>query len=212
MPPTQPDFDALKASMHNAANGFRNSAMEMDKTTNEIYKIQHMAAADMARQLNRIQAQLTRMERNLVRQASRSYVSDPSIHQQYLSICLPLTEVRNYSDNNNLARTFNSRIVDERHRLEPLYNMENELIPGFPQTGEEIKKLNGKSDICQTYFWFYSKTVCVVGASVDALLKALGLPIKGRMDAKKRRFCRYIGLMINERGISVRGEREQIRG
>ena len=73
----QPDFNILTVSMGNTAAGLRNAAAEMDNATTEISKIQHMAAADIARQLLRMQQQLDRIERNqqnMVRQFTRSYV------------------------------------------------------------------------------------------------------------------------------------------
>ncbi|KAI5851196.1 hypothetical protein DFP73DRAFT_610055 [Morchella snyderi] len=107
--------------MTNTANGFRNVAAEMDNASTEIDKIQNMAAANIVRQLTQMQAQLNRMEQgqqNILRQLSRS-------------------------ENNNLARLFNSRVADKTHRLEPLYDMNNELIADFPQTSADINELNG---------------------------------------------------------------------
>jgi hypothetical protein len=70
----QPDFNALRDSMTNTAEGFRNAAAEMDNTATEMDKIQPMAAANIVRQLTQIQAQINRMEQNILRQLSRSYV------------------------------------------------------------------------------------------------------------------------------------------
>ena len=55
----QPDLNILTASMTNTANGLRNAAAEMDNATTEISKIQHTAAADIVRQLARMQVYTT---------------------------------------------------------------------------------------------------------------------------------------------------------
>lgn len=64
--------------MTNTANGFQNAAAEMDNTTMEIDKIQNMAAVNIAavsivHQLRQVQAQMNRMEQNILRQLSHSY-------------------------------------------------------------------------------------------------------------------------------------------
>ncbi|KAF8472127.1 hypothetical protein BDZ91DRAFT_717275 [Kalaharituber pfeilii] len=149
----QPDFQTLRTSMTNVANGFRNTAVEIETAATEIDKIQHMAAANIIRQLERMQQQMTRMEENLLnvlRQLSRS-------------------------ENNNIARIFNSRVAHDTYQLAPLYDINNEVIENFPQTSNDIKELNAEG--------------------VNTLLRALGLPVNGRLDAKRERLRRYIGVM-----------------
>ncbi|KAF8468242.1 hypothetical protein BDZ91DRAFT_848079 [Kalaharituber pfeilii] len=146
----QPDFQTLRTSMTNAANGFRNTAVEIETAAKEIDKIQNMAAANIIRQLERMQQQMTRMEENLLRQLSRS-------------------------ENNNIARIFNSRVAHDTNQLAPLYDINNEVIENFPQTSNDIKELNAEG--------------------LNTLLRALGLPVNGRLDAKRERLRRYIGVM-----------------
>lgn len=60
---------------------------------------------------------------------------------------------------------FHSRVADETHRLEPLYDVDNEIIKDFPQTSSDINRFNGKLDSYQKHIrlnlidvCFYSQT------------------------------------------------------
>ncbi|KAF8470059.1 hypothetical protein BDZ91DRAFT_719828 [Kalaharituber pfeilii] len=81
------------------------------------------------------------------------------------------------SETNNLSRIRNAKIYEATAHLEPLRDLHNIPIPGFPRTPREITEL-GEGDI-------------------NRLLAALGLPWEeGSLVDKKDRFRIYIGLSV----------------
>jgi len=135
--------------MTNTANGLRTAATELDNANTEMVKIQNIAAVNMGNQLNQIQEQIRRMEnqiqeqirgmeQRILRQQSRSCVDRVHLFQESNSM-LTIS-----SEKNNLARLFNSRVAHETHHLEPLYNMDDELIVDFPLTSADINGLDGE--------------------------------------------------------------------
>ena len=99
-------------------------------------KIQHMAAADIIRQLDRMQQQMTRMEQNLLRQLSRSYVFIIFFKKE------SSTDIR-------VVRTAISR-ESSTHGLPTIYIDWNhctiqttKLSRISPETSADVKELNG---------------------------------------------------------------------
>ena len=92
----QPDFNVMRASITNTANGLRTAATELDNANTEMVKIQNLAAVNMLNQLNQIQEQIRRMEQNqlnqfqeirrmeqrILRQLSRSCVDTVHLFQE----------------------------------------------------------------------------------------------------------------------------------
>ena len=58
----QPDFNVLRASMTNTANGLRSAAGEMDTASTEMDKIQNMAAVNIPEKLNQTLLRMDQMD------------------------------------------------------------------------------------------------------------------------------------------------------
>ncbi|RPB20655.1 hypothetical protein L211DRAFT_841581 [Terfezia boudieri ATCC MYA-4762] len=161
----QPDFNVIQASMTSTANGLRTAATELDNL-NQIQE-------QMRGMEQRIQQQMGQLEQRIQQQMGQL---EQRIQQQMGQMEQRVLGKLSRFENNNLARLFNSRISHETHQLEPFYNIENELIEGFPPTSADINGLDA--------------------AGVERLLRELGLPVAGRLNDKRKRFRRYIGLMV----------------
>ncbi|KAF8458423.1 hypothetical protein BGX38DRAFT_1085245 [Terfezia claveryi] len=78
-------------------------------------------------------------------------------------------------DRNNFARLMNSTITHSATPIEPLYNVQNQLIHNFPPTAAHVRALTG--------------------AEIDVLLNALGLPLNGLVEVRRARLSRHVGLI-----------------
>lgn len=86
----QPDFNVLRASMTNTANGLRTAATEMDTATTEMDKIQNMAAVNIAEQLNQILVQIAQMDQNMAQIRQDMARMEQNILQQLSRSCVDL--------------------------------------------------------------------------------------------------------------------------
>ncbi|RPA89443.1 hypothetical protein L873DRAFT_1849288 [Choiromyces venosus 120613-1] len=80
-------------------------------------------------------------------------------------------------DHNNFMRLLNSSITHSDIHLQTLYDILNQPIEGFPQTGAHLRAFD------------------VIGGQLKALLKVLDLPVDGDIEDCRRRFMKYIGLV-----------------
>ncbi|KAG0632718.1 hypothetical protein HOY80DRAFT_764548 [Tuber brumale] len=77
-------------------------------------------------------------------------------------------------DKNSVARAANNSVDCDSAPLEPFYGLNGKLIPRFPATLGDIKKLSSDR--------------------VDRLLLALGLDVVGTLKVRRRRLRKHIGL------------------
>ncbi|KAA6408953.1 MAG: hypothetical protein FRX48_07297 [Lasallia pustulata] len=80
-------------------------------------------------------------------------------------------------DYNSQARLYNSGIRSPDQHLEPIRTPEAGIPAGFPLTSAQLSSL---------------PTV-----QVNALLNAYGIAADGTLDSKRRRFRRFVGIVIN---------------
>ncbi|KAF8422861.1 hypothetical protein EV426DRAFT_717794 [Tirmania nivea] len=81
-----------------------------------------------------------------------------------------------FTDTNNFARIMNSKITSDTTPLEPLLGRDGKEIPNFLETSADIHDMDS--------------------AAVNNLLNSLGLPLGGRIEVRKNRIRRHIGLTV----------------
>lgn len=96
----------------------------------------------------------------------------------------------------------NSGVRDHSTSLEPLYDLENKIPSSFPRMVGDIRRLNSEYS-----FWFSGRQLsrgsvlirnCIfLAAGVNSLLTLYGIPIRGTIAMKKRRFALFIGLTLD---------------
>ncbi|KAG0637303.1 hypothetical protein HOY80DRAFT_1023876 [Tuber brumale] len=80
-------------------------------------------------------------------------------------------------DHNDYARTMNSGVRDHTTSLEPLFDLKNEIPLSFPRMAGDIRRLNT--------------------AGLNNLFSMYGIPIRGTIAMKKRKFGLFIGLVFD---------------
>jgi len=80
--------------------------------------------------------------------------------------------------------------------LGEIYDLNLQVIPNFPATARDVRKLNGKYSISWENI---SLTNTIrIGAALDALLASMGLPLNGNVETRRTRFANNIGLNLVE--------------
>ncbi|KAF8456434.1 hypothetical protein BDZ91DRAFT_801098 [Kalaharituber pfeilii] len=112
-----------------------------------------------------MQQHIVTMQQNIVTMQQQTARN----HKQLVNILLR-------GEVNSIARFKNGKIYNVHLELEPLRDLNNAPIVGFPRTPRDISQLGD--------------------AEINRLLSDLGLPQGGTLDQKKDRFRDYIGLAI----------------
>ncbi|RPB25786.1 hypothetical protein L211DRAFT_56358 [Terfezia boudieri ATCC MYA-4762] len=165
----QPDFEQLQQGLTLA--------------TTQLAKLRNMPVFNMAARLDTMQQN---MEARLdaVQQNMAAVQQNMATMQQNMATMLQnmnrnheqLVEVFLRSELNNIARVRNAKVSDALTQLEPLRDLHNNPIQGFPRTPRGITQMNEEQ--------------------MNQLLNALGLAMEGTLMEKQDRFRHYIGLSI----------------
>ena len=96
---------------------------------------------------------------------------------------------------NHTARVYNSHISNRNTPLRALHDRHNMAVEGFPKDPASLMRLQGqiKSHIEK----LFRQTDIMIGNTLTTLLDAFQLPADGTLEAKKRRFREFVGLVVD---------------
>ncbi|GET02279.1 hypothetical protein GLOIN_2v1485812 [Rhizophagus clarus] len=128
-------------------------------------------------------------------------MSNLNVAQQLVKIQAALANIQNSLqtiDTRNLARIFNSRLIDPNSNIEIVPDINGNNPPNYPQTIVALRAMNGLYVSKISSFKSHStKFYCIYkGQQINQLLRFYGFPINGQVEQRRNRLARNLGIQL----------------